>query len=219
LLSGGGAANIIGAQQFDKDGHLRGYRRSLVVVGYFLSDSSARDPATTWIAIAIGVITIVYVVLVKPLRAKKNKDPLARPPAESGLARQRGIEREMSSLLVELSDMSRQMTAQLDTRAAKLETLIQEADEKIATLRALSGGDCRIEGVLAEAKSREPGSLALPDAGVGRLSFADPTPMDPRHAEVYDLADEGQSAQEIARHTGRPRGEVELILALRGRGP
>ena len=43
------------------------------------------------------------------------------------------------------------------------------------------------------------------------------SPIDPRHAEVYDLADEGQSAQDIARHTGRPSGEVELILALRGR--
>jgi hypothetical protein len=41
--------------------------------------------------------------------------------------------------------------------------------------------------------------------------------VDPRYAEVYDLADEGQTPQDIARHTGRPRGEVELILALRGR--
>jgi hypothetical protein len=41
--------------------------------------------------------------------------------------------------------------------------------------------------------------------------------VDPRHAEVYELADGGQSAQDIARQTGRPRGEIELILALRGR--
>jgi DNA-binding NarL/FixJ family response regulator len=40
--------------------------------------------------------------------------------------------------------------------------------------------------------------------------------MDPRHAQVYDLADEGLSPPEIARQLGRPSGEIELILALRG---
>ena len=43
--------------------------------------------------------------------------------------------------------------------------------------------------------------------------------MDPRHAQVYDLADEGLSAPEIARQLGRPSGEIELILALRGDSP
>jgi hypothetical protein len=176
-----------------------------------LLDSSGPTPVTSWVAIAIGVGMIVYVAFVRPLR--KKKDPLARPPAEPGLARQRGIEREMSNLLVELSEMARQMTGQLDTRAAKLEALLREADEKIALLRSLGQGDgagAPLHGVLVEAK-------VLADA-VPRRSDEDPIPsVDPRHAEVYDLADEGQSAQDIARQTGRPRGEVELILALRGR--
>jgi len=38
------------------------------------------------------------------------------------------VERQMQSLLVELSEMSRQISAQLDTRSAKLELLIKEAD-------------------------------------------------------------------------------------------
>jgi hypothetical protein len=169
------------------------------------------SPATSWIAIGIGVATIVYVAFIRPLGKKKKDDPLSRAP---GLSRQRSVERDMSNLLVELSEMARQMTGQLDTRAARLEALLREADEKIATLRSLqSGGGAggAPHGVLVEAKLLEADAVpmrAAEDAAVA---------ADPRHAEVYDLADEGQSAQDIARQTGRPRGEIELILALRGR--
>jgi hypothetical protein len=40
---------------------------------------------------------------------------------------------------------------------------------------------------------------------------------DPRYEQVYTLADQGSTAQEIARKLDRPSGEVELILALRTR--
>lgn len=173
------------------------------------------SPATSWTAIAIGVVTIAYVAFIRPMTKgkTKDKDPLSRPPSE-GLARQRSVEREMSGLMVELSEMSRQMTGQLDTRAAKLEALLREADEKIATLRSLGGGGTtggNPHGVLVEGKLLESVAVMMPPAEDAGLA------VDPRHTEVYDLADEGQSAQDIARQTGRPRGEVELILALRGR--
>lgn len=38
-----------------------------------------------------------------------------------------------------------------------------------------------------------------------------------RHAAVFEMADAGRSAPDIARLTGRPIGEIELILALRRR--
>ncbi len=41
--------------------------------------------------------------------------------------------------------------------------------------------------------------------------------IDPRHAEVYMLADQGRSSRQIAQQLQRPEGEVELILALRGK--
>jgi hypothetical protein len=184
-------------------------------MSFILLDSStaAPTPYTSWAAIGVGVLTIIYVVFIKPMTGKK-KDPLSRPAPEPGLARQRAVERDVSSLLVELSEMSRQMTGQIDTRAAKLEALIREADDKIAMLRSLANGQTTSgphhQGVLIEAKLLEAHAVVRP------AEDSIPT-VDPRHAEVYDLADEGQSAQDIARHTGRPRGEVELILALRGR--
>ena len=179
---------------------------------FILLDSPATSPYSQWVAIGIGVFAIVYVIFVKP--AMRKKDPLNRPPPEPGLARQRAVERDVSTLLVELSEMTRQMTAQIDTRAARLDALIHEADEKISTLRSLGHEPLSREGphgVLIEAKALESDAIPMRPA-------EDPvSSVDPRYAEVYDLADEGQTPQDIARHTGRPRGEVELILALRGR--
>ncbi len=51
-------------------------------------------------------------------------------------------------------------------------------------------------------------------AGVGSLD----EPQDARYAPVYALLDEGiTDPQDIARRTGLSRGEVDLILSLRGR--
>ncbi len=108
----------------------------------------------------------------------------------------------MTNLLVELSEMARQVTAQLDTRTRKLELLIQEADQRI--------------NVLKEALERSP-SVA-PDRLIEEVA-APPPPVeriDPRHLEIYELADQNLSKHEIATRLNRPRGEVELILALRG---
>jgi hypothetical protein len=156
------------------------------------------DPTTRWLAIGAGVLTIAYAVF-RPMMRKK--DPLARREAPGSLAGQRAVERDMSNLLVELSAMARQITAQIDTRSAKLELLIREADEKIAALRAAT-------------PQNNSSPFAMP-ARISQQSEELDQPVDPAHAEVYALADQGRSAREIAAQLGRPDGEIELILALR----
>jgi hypothetical protein len=156
------------------------------------------DPTTRWLALGAAVITIAYAVF-RPMMRKK--DPLARRETPGSLAGQRGVERDMSNLLVELSAMARQITAQIDTRSAKLELLIREADEKIAALRAAT-----------------PQTAASPyamTASIPSRAEARAEPVDSAHAEVYALADQGRSPREIAAQLGRPDGEIELILALR----
>lgn len=162
------------------------------------------DPSTRWALLGAGVAAVAYVTFIRPLRNKKKKDPLDRTPRPSSLAQQRSVEREMNNLLLELSEMARHMTAQLDTRSAKLELLIKEADEKIAALKAA--------GVTAAETPR----IAPP---ADRNFELPSTPAaDPRHAVVYQLADQGHSPRQIAQELGRPNGEIELILALRGEG-
>jgi len=158
-------------------------------------------PTQMWVIYAFGALVIVYFFF---MRQRQSKDPLSRPGGvpRPSLSRQRDVEKQMESLLVELSEMARQITAQLDTRAAKLEALIKEADEKIAAMYPARRG--------------EPPTPALAGRDVARKSSDDPQPTDdPRHSAVYDLADAGLSAGQIAQRLSRPSGEVELILALR----
>jgi hypothetical protein len=158
---------------------------------------------TEWIAPIIAFAAVVFVLY--RIRKQLKKDPLARAPVASSLAQQRSVERQMQNLLVELSEMARQITAGLDTRAAKLDALIHEADEKIATLTALQ-----------RSISANPPAAAPPP-----VAPTAPPPCayepDPRHVEVYTLADQGQSPSQIAGQLNRPNGEIELILALRPR--
>jgi DNA-binding protein H-NS len=166
------------------------------------------DPATKWFVIAVALLTIIYAA-VRPFLRKK--DPLAKPPAFGSLAQQRSVERQMQSVLLEMSEMARQITAQLDTRSAKLEALIREADEKIATMKSQPA-----------APPQNPPRAALqnqpppPPAGSPFMAESTDQPMiDPRHALVYALADQGRSPKDIAQELNRPSGEIELILALR----
>jgi hypothetical protein len=155
---------------------------------FVLSQTAPMSPQI-WFACAIGLLTILYAVFVRPMR-KQRKDPLAKLPG-FGLSHQRTVERQMETLLVELSDMARQITAQLDTRSAKLEALLKEADQAIA-------------------------KLSNPPAPKPQAPLHE---EDQRHAAVYALADSGLNAAQIAQRLARPNGEIELILALRSRKP
>lgn len=149
-----------------------------------------------WIGIGVAVMAAMYLI-VRPMMRKK-KDPLEKMPF-SNLHTQRSVEQQMSNLLVELSDMTRQLSAQLDTRAARLELLIREADEKLASLKAASTA-----------------AVAIPAAAFSPADRPRHEP-DSRHSQVYMLADEGRSPGEIATSLDRPKGEIELILALRAK--
>jgi hypothetical protein len=224
-----------------------------------------------FIALAVAGLSVTYLLFRSKFRRKN--DPLARQRQQSssggggaGLAQQRAVERQMQQLLVELSEMARQISAQLDTRATKLELLIKEADEKLAALesarkseplalfvppqapalppprRASSPSTASSSATLFDTPrltlvesnhdpdAPENGSDDSPHPGVTPAAAEaytrssrrhEPniaTLPDPRHAEIYALADEGRGPAEIARHLGRPSGEIELILALRPTG-
>lgn len=165
---------------------------------WFLLQSVPQDKQ--WLLYAAAGGAVIY-LLFRMQSKRKHKDPLSDAPVRFPLSQQKSVEREMQTLLVELSEMARQITAQLDTRSTKLELLIQEADQKIAELRALTGEDGR----------------GLPNLSAPRAEVSSGSQEDPRHAAVYQLADQGLTCQQIAQELGRHSGEIELILALRGK--
>lgn len=96
----------------------------------------------------------------------------------------------LDKLAVEIQELSRESIARLDTKIKILQALLTEADVRIA-----------------------------------RLQGAPPPPPTPKGAalpvqkKVFDLADRGASVADIGRETGLERGEVELILGMRGLPP
>ena len=157
-----------------------------------------------WVVLAVGGMATLY-LLIRP-RLKARKDPLERRPSLS-VSQQRQIERDMSNLMVEMLETARQITAQLETRAARLEVLIQQADDRVAALKSCTATTLPGSAELAPTRSAE----QIPTPSVDRHE----SPPNPRHAEVWAMADEGRSPPEIARKLNRPSGEIELILALR----
>jgi hypothetical protein len=175
-----------------------------------LLDISLTRDQQGWVALAVAMLCIGYLLFRPKL---KKKDPLEKAPF-SGLSQQRSVERQMQNLLVELSDMARQMNAQIDTRAAKLEQLIKQADQRIASLRQAQGEPVETPAAPASAPEAEAPKPVLPLDEPNEPTEPD---ADPRHAEIYSLADQGRDARQIASQLNRPSGEVELILALRPR--
>jgi len=155
------------------------------------------------------VVLALVLILIWP-RLRGNGGAIAGPTrgtVDPTLAQQRAVERDIQTLMLELSDMARKVGAQLDARAARLEALIREADERLARLSALPG---------APSDSNSNGHPA--DAPPPSITTSPEIEIDPRHAQIYALMDHGLNAYQIADRLGRPEGEVELIIALRPRG-
>jgi hypothetical protein len=181
----------------------------------FLAQIQGKLDTQTWAALIVAALATAYLVLRS--KAKSRKDPLRRhQQAGPSLAQQRLVERQMSNLLVELSEMARAVSAGLDTRTAKLQVLIDEADRRIAELKALGGKSLPLPPSLPTTPTTTTMRIVsdtTPETAVATTTSS----SDPRHEQVYQLADLGKSAHEIAVMVGKPRGEIELILALRPR--
>ena len=176
-----------------------------------LSFNSSNSPA--WLLMGMAVMAVLYLT-VRP----RKRDALSGTPTFS-LGQQKMLERDMQNVIVELSELTRQMSAQLETRAAKLELLIRDADERVAILEAATRAAAARPAALTIAGLGDHAipELAAPPATpvVRTMRLADDSTSADRWNDVYRHASEGQSAREIARATGRPQGEIELILALR----
>ena len=95
---------------------------------------------------------------------------------------------------VQMHETARELSAQLDTKMSALGALIRDADRAAQRLEAALG--------------KGPSETEPPER---------PARTPPSHEEIYTLADYGFDSAEIARRTGVPIGEVELILGLRGK--
>lgn len=148
-------------------------------------------------------------VMISTHRRARESQRNSKPRARERYARieeEQGAKRNLEQVMLELDQLSRQIHGRIDTKLARLEIVIRDADQRIEQLSGL------IETIRSEVP--RPGVAA--DLGASHQTSEDPSGQeDPRHTEVYRLADRGLSPVDIARTVGRTAGEIELILALR----
>jgi hypothetical protein len=101
----------------------------------------------------------------------------------------------------ELRQLTEELASILDAKSQHLESLIEQADERIARLSSAA----KFDKATATSRVGEPARAPAPPSS----SHASP------HAHIHALADEGLSPIDIARRTGKPTGTIELILSLR----
>ena len=188
------------------------------------------------------VVLCLVMLSVSMLRRSQQRRASSRDLTREQLARlrdQKDVRQSMDELLVQLEEVSRRINAQVDTRFAKLETVIRDADERIARLEQLApraGRDSVRTGPPATNGGAKPGTSSgpsAPQAGefqpglpVARRSTSPteqaegpsatpPASNDERRQRIYELADSGTTPMTIADTLQMPLGEVELILSLR----
>ena len=161
------------------------------------------------ILLILGTSAMLLISTRRRMRAARNSPKTYAREQLARLRDEEAVVQNMEELTVQLEEVSRRIQAQLDTKFAKLEAVIRDADDRIERL-----------GRLTRAGDGQPTiDVTVGDDG----EAADPTPTDGddrrqgdhRHRSIFEAADAGRTPLEIAQETGQSTGEIELILALR----
>ncbi len=117
---------------------------------------------------------------------------------------------QIDTFSAEAEELTRRLGAILDNKAARLELLIEEADQRLEKLaRAeISPG--------VRTRPHEPEAHAFRQTPPAPAPVAEPA-GDPMHRRICELADEGLEPVQIAQRLEQPIGQVELILNLHKR--
>lgn len=156
-----------------------------------------------------GVVLLLGVGLLClwQVRGRITRRKQATPPPRTQISQIKQRREEhmgAAHLQGELQVLSQKLATQMSNRAKQLECLLDQADQRIAELTKQ----------LARTKDQSVATSMLPSKD--NADTAIPTAcLDPLSQCVYDRADLGQNAMEIAQSLDEQVGKVELILALR----
>ncbi|MCP4251637.1 MAG: hypothetical protein GY778_31760 [bacterium] len=163
------------------------------------------------IVLILVILVITALMLVSTRRRLRESRNSPKAYAREQIARLRdehAVVSDMEEVMARLEQVAREVQARIDTRFAKLESVIRDADQRIDRLERLirrADGDPEVDITIDDTETAAPAPSPA----------SAPSTDDAQHAAVYDLADAGQSPVEIAEQTGQSTGEIELILALR----
>ncbi len=175
---------------------------------------SGNDTVThALLVLGVALITTSLLMRYRKRRTKSRVADSVTPQEQIERVRQqRGMRGDLEDLMVEIEQLAKRFSAQLDAKSMELERLLEHADRSIARLERLRGdeaGDSRMGGGGGQAD----GYGGVPQAGVGVGEAGGGN--DALARSVYTLADQGLGPGEIAEKLGELVGKIELILALR----
>jgi TolA-binding protein len=169
-------------------------------------------------AAAVGLMTISVVISLRKRVGRTNAEPDLTPHEKLERIKQTaGMKDDLRTMMVELEELTRRFSSQLDAKSMHLERLIEEADRRIARLNA---GESPLAGSKMIGRSARPAEAAK---GASRPRPAQPATsvatsedsVDATVSRIYELADAGRTPVQIAGELQEQVGKVELILALR----
>lgn len=182
-----------------------------------------------WIAQIFIDIILLAALFIMAGRLKKQKSLGQAPMAAEDFVEQAGnLAREFDRLLGEKRELVGTTLATLDARIDELRAMLEQTralKEKIATPQPVAGP--------VQPPAKEPAAIAR-NSYVEVMEDDDPFELPPGHplsqikekesvplseeqefrSQVLHMLGQGRSPQEIANATGRPRAEVELLIAL-----
>lgn len=121
---------------------------------------------------------------------------------------------ELEAVAAELASVAEDVMRDAEQRADQLRELCHQAELKIARLETATGWSPVKQRVGSVPVIRSPEPAEVLPASPPAAAAGERPPVAPA-ADVRRLAEEGLGVTEIAKLTGKTRGEVQLILGLR----
>jgi hypothetical protein len=165
-----------------------------------------------WVLLGVLAAVALAALIVSRRRAAFGGPALDAHEKLERLNQTRQIRGDLESTMRELEQLAQRLGDDLDRRSAELTRLIAEADRRLAALKAAPARDATPAASPTIVVTTRP----APNRATAADGVVSPDELSQR---VYQLADQGSAPLDIARNLNEQVGKVELILALRRRGP
>jgi hypothetical protein len=200
------------------------------------SETPPVQPDWNWeamrpVAILLAAAFVLIVFTRRRMLRRQKKNVMVSTPPPAAAIQPREMYDQLNLLMSELVTLSRQINGEIDTRCARLNILLREADQKIAQFEKLHGlPPSRLDGPLADggaefkspaaknqqiargyndlSKQNRPMPSSAENLTPGQIDDNDQT------RQILELAKTGMSPLAIAKTLDRPVGEIQLILAI-----
>lgn len=186
------------------------------------------------IEILLMAAGVVFLAVSFWLGTRQTEGTTTPVPSNASINHALKLQSSLNDLLTELQGLSREITDDIEKKLGQLKELLRIADSKCEALSATAHGKGNGSEKDAEDEDnheedaqqrfiRQVDEEALEDdvdpaESDLQLTVEDEDPpLAPpsRYQQIYRLADDGCSLDEIARHVRMGKGEIQLILSLR----